>query len=139
MAPEQAQRVAAYALVFDERGRVLLVLAGPADSNMWYLPGGGVDFGEDPQEGVRREVTEETGQVVDQLTLWRVLSDTVRVASGRVHNVRIIYRAHVEQGIELRAEIGGSTVGAQWVPLPEALDLKLAPFARECLASCAPA
>ena len=48
-------------MLTDIRDRVLLVKASPEDSGRWFLPGGGVRFGEDPEAGLRREVEEETG------------------------------------------------------------------------------
>lgn len=46
----------------DSGGRVLLVkqIAGPY-AGAWLLPGGGVDDGEAIEEGLRREMREETG------------------------------------------------------------------------------
>jgi 8-oxo-dGTP diphosphatase len=133
MASEQEQRVAAYALALDERDRVLLVLAGPEDSDRWFLPGGGVEFGEDPEVGLRREVMEETGQELGELALRAVLSDTSRVKGRELHSIRIIYDAVIESHRDVRPEVDGSTVAADWVPLREALGLKLAPFVRLCL------
>jgi ADP-ribose pyrophosphatase YjhB (NUDIX family) len=45
--------------VIDDAGRVLLIRR--ADSGQWALPGGALDVGETPAEGVLREVLEETG------------------------------------------------------------------------------
>ncbi|MEX2512639.1 MAG: NUDIX domain-containing protein [Cyclobacteriaceae bacterium] len=45
------------ALVYnDEKNGFLLV---KEDNGCWELPGGGLDFGESPQEGLRREIWEE--------------------------------------------------------------------------------
>ena len=52
-------RFGAFALIFDDRDRVLLCLRD--DLNIWNLPGGGVELGESPWEAVVREVEEETG------------------------------------------------------------------------------
>lgn len=48
----------AFAIIFDEQGRVLL--CHRRDSDIWNLPGGGVESGELPTEAVIREVKEET-------------------------------------------------------------------------------
>ena len=46
-------------LVLDEFGQILMILRD--DSRTWAPPGGGLDAGELPTEGVVREVEEETG------------------------------------------------------------------------------
>ena len=60
------QRVAAYGLALD-RGRVLLVRASalPNVPSTWFLPGGGIEFGEAPDVALQREVTGETGYACD--------------------------------------------------------------------------
>jgi 8-oxo-dGTP diphosphatase len=59
--------VGAFAMIFDDRNRVLLALR--TDMDYWNLPGGRVERGESPEDGVRREVREEVGLqvVVDRL------------------------------------------------------------------------
>ncbi len=46
-------------VIFDERGRVLLIKEN-YDRRRWGLPGGAVEPGESPEEAVVREVLEET-------------------------------------------------------------------------------
>lgn len=52
-------RVAAGALFFDDRGRVLLV--HPTYKDTWDLPGGYVEHGESPAAACKRELMEELG------------------------------------------------------------------------------
>lgn len=56
--PECFYRVSVKALVLDDRQRFLLI---KEDNGFWELPGGGLDFGERPQEGLKREIKEEMG------------------------------------------------------------------------------
>ncbi len=50
------------AVVFDDRGRLLLVKrANPPAQGLWSLPGGRQEPGESASQGVVREVREETG------------------------------------------------------------------------------
>jgi ADP-ribose pyrophosphatase YjhB (NUDIX family) len=51
--------IGAFAIIFDERGRVLL--SHRRDIDAWNLPGGGVESGELPTEAAVRETKEETG------------------------------------------------------------------------------
>jgi ADP-ribose pyrophosphatase YjhB (NUDIX family) len=52
-------RLSVKALILDEdRTKFLLV---QEDNGKWELPGGGLDWGESPQEGVAREIKEEMG------------------------------------------------------------------------------
>lgn len=47
------------AAVIDDRGQILLIRR--ADNQRWAMPGGALEVGETPIEGVLREVIEETG------------------------------------------------------------------------------
>ena len=52
-------RLSVKALIFDPtRTKFLLV---QEDNGKWELPGGGLDWGEKPEEGIRREIKEEMG------------------------------------------------------------------------------
>ena len=52
-------RAGAFAVIFDERGRVLL--CHRRDIDAWNLPGGRVEAGEAPWDAALREVREEVG------------------------------------------------------------------------------
>ena len=51
--------VGAFAIILDENRRVLL--CHRTDKDLWNLPGGGLEEGETPWEGVLREIKEEVG------------------------------------------------------------------------------
>jgi 8-oxo-dGTP pyrophosphatase MutT (NUDIX family) len=60
-------RLTSRILLFDEKNRCLLFLTKAPDSSgfaRWITPGGGVDPGENHQQGAIRELFEETGVVV---------------------------------------------------------------------------
>jgi TDG/mug DNA glycosylase family protein len=59
---EPVERIAARALVLDERGRTLLVQFCDDNGQVWWAtPGGGIDEGEDVESALRRELAEELG------------------------------------------------------------------------------
>ncbi|MES2006805.1 MAG: NUDIX hydrolase [Patescibacteria group bacterium] len=51
--------------LFVKDGKVLLVRE---HTELWEMPGGGLDFGEDIKEGLRREVKEEMGLTVTKIS-----------------------------------------------------------------------
>lgn len=51
-------RTSVKALILDKNKKFLLA---KEDSGKWELLGGGLDFGENPQQGLKREIQEETG------------------------------------------------------------------------------
>jgi len=63
------QRVAVYGLILNQVGEVLLVKRSMEDSypGIWEMPGGALEFGEQPQIGALREVKEETNLEVEIL------------------------------------------------------------------------
>lgn len=54
-------RVSVKGLSVDENGRFLLIRE---DNGKWELPGGGLDHGEGPIQGLKREIQEETGLII---------------------------------------------------------------------------
>ncbi len=69
------RRIAIYLLV-DRQGRLLMQQkddGAPHGANQWFAPGGQVEDGEEFEDAAYREVTEETGLVLDPgtLCLWR--------------------------------------------------------------------
>jgi ADP-ribose pyrophosphatase YjhB (NUDIX family) len=130
-------RVAAYALCTRDDEILLSRIAVGATASsdgMWTLPGGGVDFGEDPRDAAVRELMEETGLIGEVVELAGVDSWAgrfVNPADGLdtdFHGIRIIYRVRVTGG-ELRNEIGGSSDLCGWFARADAEQLPLVELA----------
>ncbi len=126
------QRLGAYALVVDEERLLMSQLSDRVTSaaGLWSLPGGGVDPGEEPADGVVREVHEESGQhvVVDDLVQIQSQHWVGETGPGEGHEnfhaVRLIYRARCPRPTPAHVvEVDGSTGDAAWVPLGEVADL----------------
>ncbi len=142
------QRVAAYAVILRD-DEILLSRLSPlvTSDELWTLPGGGLDHGEDPRDAVIREIHEETG-------LAATVSDTARVYSAHMpsvwrsgrrvnaHAVRIVYDGWVPPGSPAPrvVEIDGSTIEAAWQPVEAVLDgaVPVTPLVVEALADHRP-
>ncbi len=131
---EYDTRLAAYAVIVRTTHgteEVLLALWNEASERRWTLPGGGIDLHERVEDGVVREVREETGYDVELVDLVGV--DTHVFDAGQrlarsiegarpLKAVRVIYTARVIGG-ELTPEEDGTTDEARWFPLAEVASL----------------
>ncbi len=117
-------RLAAYAVVVDGEGRILLSWynGGGRSAPGWTLPGGGVEYEESLEEAVVREVREETGYMVEldaPLATHSFTSATGPRPPRPYKSVRFVYSAHVTGGHLGTLEVGGTTDRAAWIPMEE--------------------
>ncbi len=124
-------RLAAYALLFDDEGHVLLALWNEKPERLWTLPGGGVELEETAPEAAVREVREETGYEIELVQLLGVdsLVGEDRADGGRrpLKSVRVVFEGRVVAG-ELANEIDGTTDEARWFPLADVPGLPRVPL-----------
>jgi 8-oxo-dGTP diphosphatase len=133
---EYDTRLGGYAVVIRD-GHVLLALWNEPEVPTWTLPGGGIELHEDLEDGVVREVREESGYDV---ALGRLLGVDTRVTrpERRYHpagdrfqkSVRVVYEATVTGG-DLAAEVDGTTDEARWIPLADVPALVREPLVQE--------
>ncbi len=108
-------RVAAYGLIVDGEQMLLCRISDqlPRLAGQWTLPGGGLEFREDPVDAMIREVREETGLVVRAAGLAGVDAKAVDAEHALYHAIRILYHAEVIGG-DLTHEQDGTTDCCQW-------------------------
>ncbi len=94
-------------------GKVLLVYRN--DNHCWGLPAGSTEPGESVQQTARRELKEETGLTVGDLTLIDVFSGPkmhYRYPNGDViDSVTVLYRGNTNGGELVKATDETSTAG----------------------------
>jgi ADP-ribose pyrophosphatase YjhB (NUDIX family) len=138
----RAQRFAAYGVVTDPEGRMLLtrIADGYPGAGRWHLPGGGTDYGEQPGAALLRELAEETGQRGRLVKLLGVASHRDAASLGPEgypidwHGVRAFYRVAVDQARPpLVHDVGGSTAEARWFTPAELTGLELTEVTAEAL------
>lgn len=85
-------RTSAKALIFDDEKRFLLMLE---KKGVWELPGGGLDFGESPQQCLAREIQEEMGLEVVHIAERPSYFLTAPRRDGKGWIANIIYEVRV--------------------------------------------
>lgn len=126
MGASRHTRISAYGLILQDAHILLCRISQHLllDAGYWTLPGGGIDFGEDPAEAMVREVSEETGLTVRPLNVAGIDSLYLEDAAQAFHGIRIIYHTELVGGT-LRYEVDGTTDRCAWWSLAEAQRLPL--------------
>ncbi|TKD71602.1 NUDIX hydrolase [Pseudalkalibacillus hwajinpoensis] len=98
---EKVIMVVAGAMVFDSENRLLLQLR--SDSESWGLPGGFMNLNESVQETARREVYEETGLTLKEMSLFGIYSgpdkDKEFANGDQVSPVQILFCCQEYEGV----------------------------------------
>jgi 8-oxo-dGTP diphosphatase len=124
------QRVAAYAVILrDDRILLSRLAKRLTTKELWTLPGGGLDHGEDPRDAVVREVHEETGlsvQIGETAHVYSLFQRNTWRQGRRAdaHALRIVYDGWVpvDSPEPHVVEVDGSTMDAAWKPVAGVLD-----------------
>lgn len=111
------------AVIRNEAGDVLLAQRNepqtPEIHGKWEFVGGGIEFGEDPVDAIKREVKEEIGVEVGEIKLLpKIISDIQEFENGDKRQVLVLtYECKVISGIPepKDAEIGA----VKYVPMSE--------------------
>jgi len=117
--------------VIIESGRVLLIKRGHAPlKGEWSLPGGALELGETLEEGICREVLEETGLIVEPISTIEVFDRISRDGEGRIqyHYVLVDYLCRLTGGTLACAT---DAADARWATLQELGPI--APFTAEVI------
>ena len=86
-------RLAVKAFVINE-GKVLLVRE--KDDDWWSFPGGGVDYGEDLQQALHRELSEELGVSTKEIqTDYQIVQITVGAIVNAIPRANLFYMVSV--------------------------------------------
>lgn len=131
-------RLGSHAICLDEAGRLLLcrLAAIEVEAGAWTLPGGGVDFGEHPDDACIRELREETGLdgVIECVEgVFSHLYPASRYADGLdLHFLSILYRVRIVGG-SLQDEVDGTTDRAVWMAPDDLRAIRTVELARAAI------
>lgn len=119
---EYEDRLTVKAIVLDSEEKIGLV--GNKQNSFLQLPGGGIDTGEDIEEGLKRECFEEIGCLVEILSEIGCIDDYRPRDKKHCINYCYVVKAIGEKGTpnytEKEIEIGMYT---KWVSSQEAMDI----------------
>jgi 8-oxo-dGTP diphosphatase len=109
-------RIAAYGLIYTDQEILLCRLSDqiPEYEGRWTLPGGGIEFGESPEDAMVREVKEETGLRVDANGIAFIDSIVIPKDDEDFHGIGIVYQAITRGAEMIISEDGGTTNLAKW-------------------------
>ena len=133
---KQNTYIGVYALIKKGDEALFIKKARGPYTGKWDLPGGGFEFGESPEETLKREIKEETGLDVSSYRLLNVLSNTVtyKKTSGEevtMHHIGVLYSVEVDsdsEGLKDYAD-GEDSLGAEWLPIASISEEGFSPFA----------
>jgi 8-oxo-dGTP diphosphatase len=109
----KVQELNSYLVLFN-KDRILLL---KRKNGLWEFPGGGVDWGEDPQQSAVRETREETGLSAENLSFVTVTSATYEKDGNEKHSVYVVYKGTAPDD---NVNLSGEHVEHRWLTLTEA-------------------
>ena len=83
-------QVAAAVVVIKDKKILLMQRRGSEGSGTWAIPGGKVDFMEDPKDACARELLEETGLIANNLKLITYTNDVHEESSKHFVTLRFV-------------------------------------------------
>jgi len=113
-------RLSVKALILDETRKKFLLVQ--EDNGKWELPGGGLDWGEQPAECIKREIQEEMGLVTTYVANHSSYLITTARDSDGVWIANILFETQVEN---LMFTPSSECVAIKFVSKEEAEDLNL--------------
>jgi 8-oxo-dGTP pyrophosphatase MutT (NUDIX family) len=100
------------AAIIDDAGRILLIQR--ADNGKWAMPGGALEVGETPAEGVMREALEETGIHCRVVSLVGVFDSRLCGTPSRHHLYQFVFLCKPSDKQTGRPSHAIEVLGARW-------------------------
>jgi ADP-ribose pyrophosphatase YjhB (NUDIX family) len=106
------------AIIVNSRGEMLAVRRAkePAKGTL-DLPGGFVDMGESIEQGMRREILEETGLQVTAMDYLFSLPNDYLYSGMTIHTVDAVFLVHV--GDDVKPQAADDAADCLWIPVSD--------------------
>jgi mutator protein MutT len=114
----QNPRASTAAFILNSKGELLVVRRAkdPAKDTL-DLPGGFVDNNETAEQGMAREIKEETGLTVSDMKYLFSIPNVYRYSGMDIHTLDLFFLCHVEDDTIVKAD--DDAAEAAWIPLRE--------------------
>lgn len=126
---KQITRYGAYAVIMVNAKLLLTQKKLGPYKGLWDLPGGGIEFGETPEQALKREIKEETASTADQVKLFTVMTHTGEYFDHdkySFHHIGIIYEVN---GVTPLPNVVPEEA-IRWASVSELAPDELTPFAQ---------
>lgn len=106
------------AFILNSKGELLVVRRGkePAKDTL-DLPGGFVDNNESGEQGIIREIKEETGLDIKEVNYLFSIPNIYRYSGMDIHTLDMFYLCHADDSTEIQA--ADDAAACSWIPLRE--------------------
>ncbi|MBI5073019.1 NUDIX hydrolase [Candidatus Woesearchaeota archaeon] len=111
--------------IIEKNGKVLLIRRSSKYEHLtdaWDIPGGRLEFGEEPEAGLQREIQEETGLELDEIK--QILDATTVFKNEEKQIVRITYLCTVKETNQT-GKISDEHTSLEWIPKEKLKTLEL--------------
>jgi NADH pyrophosphatase NudC (nudix superfamily) len=107
---------ATVAFIVNEKGELLVATRAkePAKDTL-DLVGGFVDMDETVEEGMRREITEETGMTVEGIEYLFSIPNLYEYSGMTIHTLDMFFLVRVESSVSFKAD--DDVAQLQWIPV----------------------
>lgn len=136
---KEYKQLGAYALIIEDNSILLIKKNGGPYHGKLDLPGGTIEFGERPEEALKRELLEEVGIEIKEYNLfdaesvffdWDYKEKNIQL---KVHHIGIYYKVNkyindVKSDIEID-EQNDDSLGALFIPIKDLSREMLSPLA----------
>ena len=96
-------------------------LTVPRFPDFWDFPGGGLDDNEDPTEGIKREVSEETSLKIEPIkVIWKTQAE--------VNGIMVEYNVYSVKLLSEEIKLSHEHTEFKWLTKEELLKLKVEPY-----------
>jgi len=129
------QQICVGAAILNKNDTILMVKRSADDDfmpNSWELPGGGTEYGEEPEKGLKREILEECGIEIEVFKPLTTGTYYMKKADEETQRVEIVFSTMMsdpDQEIKLSEEHSEY----QWFTFEQINKLQLSDFMRNIL------